>query len=67
MAQEFEENFKTAKLNSIKQIRLVRLLKTNYIGNITITFKNSNQDVMYEDVLTPMIYLILSLLIKFLT
>jgi hypothetical protein len=37
-------------LNSIKQIRLVRLLKTNYVGNCTITFKNSNEDVMYEDV-----------------
>jgi hypothetical protein len=28
----------------------VRLLKTNYIGNCTITFKNSNEDEMYEAV-----------------
>jgi hypothetical protein len=41
---------KKAKLNSIKQIRLVRLLKTNYIGNRTITLKNSNEDVIYEAV-----------------
>jgi hypothetical protein len=41
---------KKAKLNSIKQIRLVRLLKTNYVGNQTITFKNSNENVMYEAV-----------------
>jgi hypothetical protein len=37
-------------LNSIKQIRLVWLLKTNYIGNCTIAFKNSNEDVIYEAV-----------------
>ena len=41
---------KKAKLNSIKQIRLVRLLKTNYVGNCTITFKNSNKNVIYEAV-----------------
>ena len=42
---------KKAKLNSIKQIRLVRLvLKTNYVGNPTITFKNLNKDVIYEAV-----------------
>ncbi len=41
---------KTAKWNSIKQIRLVRLLKTNYAGNYTITFKNSNENVIYEAV-----------------
>ena len=41
---------KEAKLNSIKQIRLVRLLKTNYVGNCTNTFKKSNEDVMYEAV-----------------
>jgi hypothetical protein len=45
-----EKISKKAKLNSIKQIRLVRLLKTNYIGNQTITFKNSNESVMYEAV-----------------
>ena len=50
MAQKSEENFKKAKLNSIKQIRLVRLLTTNYVGNRTITIKNSNEDVMYEAV-----------------
>ncbi len=37
-------------MNSIKQIRFVRLLKTNYVGNHTITLKNSNEDVMYEAV-----------------
>ncbi len=42
--------FKKAKLNSIKQIRLVRLLKTNNVGNRTITFKISNEDVIYEAV-----------------
>jgi hypothetical protein len=47
VAKKTEENFKKAKLNFIKQIRLVRLLKTNYVGNRTITFKNSNEDVMY--------------------
>ncbi len=50
MAQECEENFKKSKLNSIKQIRLVRLFKTNYVGNCTITFKNSNENVIYEAV-----------------
>ena len=34
----------------IKQIRLVRLLKTNYVGKQTITFKNSNENVIYEAV-----------------
>jgi hypothetical protein len=28
----------------------VRLLKTNYVGNPTITLKDSNEDVMYEAV-----------------
>jgi hypothetical protein len=28
----------------------VKLLKTNYFGNRTITFKNSNEDVMYQAV-----------------
>ena len=28
----------------------MRLLKTNYVGNCTITFKNSNEDVIYEAV-----------------
>jgi hypothetical protein len=41
---------KKAKLNSIKQLRLVRLSKTNYLGNQTTTFKNSNENVMYEAV-----------------
>jgi hypothetical protein len=41
---------KKAKLNSIKQLRLVRLLKTNYVGNQTRTFRNSNENVMYEAV-----------------
>jgi hypothetical protein len=50
MAQECEKNLKKAKLNSIKQIRLVRLLKTNYVGKCTITFKNLNENVMYEAV-----------------
>jgi hypothetical protein len=50
VAKEFEENFKKAKLNSIKQIRLVRLLRTNYFGNRTITLRNSNEYVVYEAV-----------------
>jgi hypothetical protein len=41
---------KKAKKNSIKQIRLVRLPKKNYFGNQTMTFKNSNEDVIYEAV-----------------
>ncbi len=50
MDQECEENLKKAKLNSIKQIRLVRLSKTNYVGNQTMTFKNSNENVIYVTV-----------------
>jgi hypothetical protein len=50
LAQECEENLKKAKLNSIKQLRLVRLLKTNYVLNQTMTFQNSNENVMYEAV-----------------
>jgi hypothetical protein len=34
----------------MKQIRLVRLLKTNYVGNCTTTLKNSNENVIYEAV-----------------
>jgi hypothetical protein len=41
---------KKAILNSITQIRLVRLSKTNYVGNQTMTFKNSNENVIYEAV-----------------
>ncbi len=37
-------------MNSIKQLRLVRLSKTNYVGNQTMTFKNSNENVIYEAV-----------------
>jgi hypothetical protein len=44
------KKLKKAKLNSIKQIRLGRLLKMNYIGNCTITFKNSNENVIHEAV-----------------
>ncbi len=50
MAQECEENFKKGKVELYKQIWLVRLLKTNYIGNHTFTFDNSNEDVIYEAV-----------------
>jgi hypothetical protein len=50
MAQESEENLKKAKLNSIKQIRLVRLLRMNYFRNRTITLRNFNEDVIYEAV-----------------
>jgi hypothetical protein len=50
MAQEYEKNLKKAKLNSIKQIRLVRLLRTNYVGNRTITLRNSNENVTCEAV-----------------
>jgi hypothetical protein len=42
---------KKAKSNSIKQIRLVRLLRTNYFGNCSITFRNSNEDVIHEVVI----------------
>ncbi len=41
---------KKAKLNSIKQIRLVKLLKTNSVGSCTITFKNLNENVINEAV-----------------
>ncbi len=41
---------KKAKKNSIKQIRHVRLPKKNYFGNQTMTFKNSNEDVIYKAV-----------------
>jgi hypothetical protein len=41
---------KKAKKNSIKQIRLVRLPKKHYFGSQTMTFKNSNEDVIYEAV-----------------
>ncbi len=42
---------KEAKSNFIKQIRLVRLLSMNYFGNRSITFRNSNEDVMYKVVI----------------
>jgi hypothetical protein len=48
--KKLKKFLKKAKLNSIKQIRLVRLLKTNYVGNCTVIFKNSNEDVIYEAV-----------------
>ncbi len=41
---------KKAKLNFIKQIRLVRLLRTNYFGNRAIALRNPNEDVIYEAV-----------------
>ncbi len=50
MAQECEEDIEKAKENSMKQIRLVRLPKNNYFGNQTMTFKNSNEDVIYKAV-----------------
>ncbi len=50
MAQESEENYKKATLNFFKQIRLVRLSRTNIVGNCTITLRNSNEDVMNEAV-----------------
>ena len=34
-------------MNSIKQIWPVRLLKTNYVGNCNVTFKNSSENVIY--------------------
>jgi hypothetical protein len=37
-------------LNSIKQLGLVRLSKTNYDENQTTTFMNSNENVIYEAV-----------------
>ncbi len=39
-----------AKTNSIKQIRLVRLPKKHFLGNQTMSFENSNADVIYEAV-----------------
>jgi hypothetical protein len=41
---------KNTKLNSIKQLRLVRLSKTNHVGNQSMTFQNSNENVIYEAV-----------------
>jgi hypothetical protein len=41
---------KKTKLNSIIQIRLVRLLRTNYFGNCATTLKNSNEIVIGETV-----------------
>jgi hypothetical protein len=41
---------KKAKLNSIIQIRLVRLLRANYVGNCAITLRNSNENEIYEAV-----------------
>jgi hypothetical protein len=41
---------KKAKTNSIKQIRLVRLSKTSYVGNQTMSLKKSSEDVIYEAV-----------------
>ena len=37
-------------MNSIKQLRPVRLSKTNYVGNQTRPFQNSNENVIYEAV-----------------
>jgi hypothetical protein len=48
--KKLKKILKKAKLNSIKQIRLVSLLKTNYVGNCTITFENFNEDVIHEAV-----------------
>jgi hypothetical protein len=56
---------KKAKLNSIKQIWLVRLSKTNYFGNHTMTFKNYNENVIYEAVTDTNDSSFLSLLVKF--
>jgi hypothetical protein len=50
LAEECEENLKKAKLDSIKQLRLVRLSKTNYVRNQTRTFQNSNENVINEAV-----------------
>jgi hypothetical protein len=41
--KKLKKILKKPKLNSIKQIRLVRLLKTKYVGNCTITSKNSTR------------------------
>ncbi len=49
--KNLNEILKKAKSNSIKQIRLVRLLRTNYFGNWTITLRNSNEEVIYEVVI----------------
>jgi hypothetical protein len=39
---------KKAESNSIKQIRIVRLLKTNYFRNCSIEFMNSKECVAFE-------------------
>jgi hypothetical protein len=44
--KNLNEILKKAKSNSIKQFKLVRLLRMNYFGNCSITFRNSNEDVM---------------------
>jgi hypothetical protein len=41
---------KKAKSNSIKHLSFVMLSRTNYVGNQKMTFKNSNENVMYEAV-----------------
>jgi hypothetical protein len=41
---------KQAKTNSTKQIRPVRLPKKHFIGNQTMSFENSNEDMIYEAV-----------------
>ncbi len=48
--KNLKQILKQAKFNSMKQIRLVRLLRTNYFGNRAITLRNSNEDVKYEAV-----------------
>ncbi len=55
------------KSNSIKQIRLVRLVGRNYFWNCSITFKNSYEDMMYKVVIYTMVYLFLSILIRIMT
>jgi hypothetical protein len=48
--KDLKRMLKQAKLISIKQIRLVRRLRTNYFGNRAILLRNSNEDVIYEAV-----------------
>ncbi len=57
--------FKKVKLNSIKQIRLVRLLRTNYIGNVPLHWGIPMKMWYVKLSLTPMVHIILSILIKF--
>ena len=50
MAQECEEDIKTGKEELYPTNKACEATKKNYFGNQTMTFKNSNEDVIYEAV-----------------